>query len=407
VSPSPFPRPLVGVAAIGALAVAGSAGVGRHTVESGDTLGAIARRNGVSVAELAQANGIEDPDFIVTGTKLVIPDPGAPVAAPAPPAAPTPPPAPAPPPAPRTHRIRPGDTLLGIAARYSVDPAQLASLNAISGRRDVQVGRKLVLPDGAVRGLHHQVQPGETLSELASHYDVSSAAIARVNGLADPRSLRAGSTIAIPTTEAAAAPPPPPPPGGPTPPPPPPPAPPAPPPPPPAQVPPPAPPAPVTPAAAPPPPPPPPPAPAIDPARLPGRLVLAPERMQLIPVFQRWAAEYGLDPRLLMSLAWLESGWQNGVVSPAGAIGIGQLLPDTVEFLTTQVMRTPLDPANPEHNIRMSARYLDWLLEQTGGDVRKSLAAYYQGLRSINQGGVLPESEVYASTVLSIADQYF
>jgi len=127
----------------------------------------------------------------------------------------------------------------------------------------------------------------------------------------------------------------------------------------------------------------------------------------LIPAFQRWAVVYGLDPGLLMSLAWLESGWQNGVVSPAGAIGIGQLLPDTVHFLITQVMHRPLDPADPGSNIRMSARYLKWLIDQTGGDVPKALAAYYQGLRSVNERGLLPESSVYASTVLTIADRYF
>jgi soluble lytic murein transglycosylase-like protein len=314
--------------------------------------------------------------------------------------------------------VRPGDTLLGIAARYSVDPAQLASLNGIAARRDVRVGRKLLLPEGATRGRSHQVAPGETLSGLARRYGVSSAAIAGANGLATPRLLRAGTRIAIPPAAgapaAAAAPAPAPAPAPAVPAPPPAPAPAAAPPPAPvpAPAPPPAAPAPLTAAAAPPPPPPPPPAPApaapaVDPARLPARLRLAPERLMLIPAFEGWAAEYGIDPGLLMSLAWLESGWQNSVVSPAGAIGIGQLLPDTVHFLTTEVMHTPLDPADPESNIRMSARYLKWLLDRTGGDVRSSLAAYYQGLRSLTERGVLPESEVYATTVLTIADRYF
>jgi hypothetical protein len=39
--------------------------------------------------------------------------------------------------------------------------------------------------------------------------------------------------------------------------------------------------------------------------------------------------------------------------------------------------------------------------------VPKALAAYYQGLRSVNEGGVAPESAVYASTVLTIADRWF
>jgi soluble lytic murein transglycosylase-like protein len=129
--------------------------------------------------------------------------------------------------------------------------------------------------------------------------------------------------------------------------------------------------------------------------------------MALIPHFQWWAAQYGLDPGLLMSLAWLESGWQNDVVSSAGAMGVGQLLPDTVDFLATSVLGERLDPRDPESNIRMSARYLRWLLDRTDGDVPRALAGYYQGLRSVNERGVLPESTVYASTVLTIASRYF
>jgi soluble lytic murein transglycosylase-like protein len=129
--------------------------------------------------------------------------------------------------------------------------------------------------------------------------------------------------------------------------------------------------------------------------------------LALLPSFQLWAAAYGVDPGLLMGLAWLESGWQNSVVSPAGALGIGQLLPDTVHFLTTQVLDEPLDPADPGSNIRMSARYLRWLLDQTWGDVPQSLAAYYQGLQSVRDRGVAPESSVYAGAVLAVADRYF
>lgn len=46
-----------------------------YTVQSGDTMGIIAQNFGVSVAELAEANSIDDPDLLSVGQTLVIPDP--------------------------------------------------------------------------------------------------------------------------------------------------------------------------------------------------------------------------------------------------------------------------------------------------------------------------------------------
>ena len=45
------------------------------------------------------------------------------------------------------HRVRRGETLLGIANRYSVSLSDLANANDISTRRRVQAGRTLVIPD--------------------------------------------------------------------------------------------------------------------------------------------------------------------------------------------------------------------------------------------------------------------
>lgn len=53
------------------------AGAHTHTVEWGDTLGALSHRYGVGVGDLAVANGIADPDLIYVGTVLTIPQPGA------------------------------------------------------------------------------------------------------------------------------------------------------------------------------------------------------------------------------------------------------------------------------------------------------------------------------------------
>lgn len=58
------------VAAVVALALAGSAA---YTVQPGDTLSALAERFGTTVAALARANGIADPDRIVAGERLTVP----------------------------------------------------------------------------------------------------------------------------------------------------------------------------------------------------------------------------------------------------------------------------------------------------------------------------------------------
>ncbi|MDQ3462638.1 MAG: lytic transglycosylase domain-containing protein, partial [Actinomycetota bacterium] len=109
----------------------------------------------------------------------------------------------------------------------------------------------------------------------------------------------------------------------------------------------------------------------------------------------------------LMAMTWLESGWQNDVVSSAGAIGIGQLMPDTVTWLEDIVIREPLDPHDPDDNIRMSARYLRWLLDRTGGDAATALAGYYQGLGAVRSSGVFPSTRVYVADVLFFRDRHF
>jgi soluble lytic murein transglycosylase-like protein len=134
---------------------------------------------------------------------------------------------------------------------------------------------------------------------------------------------------------------------------------------------------------------------------LPAKLRAHPERLGLRPVFQRWAARYGIAPDLLEAIAWIESGWQTNVVSRTGAIGVGQLEPATISF-TRALIGLPLNPLVASDNIRMSARFLRLLLDRTGNNVPLSVAAYYEGLRNVQNRVVLPDTLLYVAAILAV-----
>jgi len=135
-------------------------------------------------------------------------------------------------------------------------------------------------------------------------------------------------------------------------------------------------------------------------SKLPARLLAHPDRLALAPRFNYWAKVYGVPPDLLKGLAWYESGWQNQVVSKTGAVGIGQLEPFTSDFVAKQLLSNPgLDPKRVDDNIRMSARFLRFLLDRTGGAPGLALAAYYQGLKMTQQGKFFDDTKTYVAGV--------
>jgi N-acetylmuramoyl-L-alanine amidase len=140
-------------------------------------------------------------------------------------------------------------------------------------------------------------------------------------------------------------------------------------------------------------------------AGLPSLLVHSSDRLALRPTFYKWANAYGVDPPLVEAVCWMESGWQNNVVSSVGALGIGQLMPATVEHMSSLIGQ-PLDPAVPGDNIRMSARMLAFLLGQTGNNVPEAVASYAQGLASVQAQGPFPEVQHYVQVVLELRAQF-
>lgn len=132
-----------------------------------------------------------------------------------------------------------------------------------------------------------------------------------------------------------------------------------------------------------------------------------PERARLVPHFREAAAAYNVPAELLMAMTWQESGWQNRAVSSTGAIGVGQLMPQTVDFVNNVLLTKPLDPRVPEQNIRMSAAFLRYLLNETNGDQRLALASYYQGLGAVKRIGLYDDTKAYVRNVFAIQARWF
>jgi soluble lytic murein transglycosylase-like protein len=128
----------------------------------------------------------------------------------------------------------------------------------------------------------------------------------------------------------------------------------------------------------------------------------------LRPAFERAARENDLPVALLMALGWRESRWRaEALNADSGAIGIGQLLPETAAFVANELLGDPtLDPADGNDNIRLMARYLRALTERFDGKRRLGLAAYLQGSTSVDNDGVSDLTAAYLRDIAEIRQRF-
>jgi LysM repeat protein len=184
------------------LATAGLADTGRHTVQRGETLAEIARSHGTTVAALAQANGLDDPDLVVAGTTLTIPGGGTGGAAGQG----------------GSYTVQRGDTLASIARRFGTTVTAIAGANGIANVNRVVAGSTLTIPGvpgtaptGASAGAGgatttYTVQRGDNLASIARKVGSTVQALALANGLANPNRIIIGSVLTVPAAAAAAGP---------------------------------------------------------------------------------------------------------------------------------------------------------------------------------------------------------
>jgi LysM repeat protein len=114
-----------------------------------------------------------------------------------------------------------------------------------------------------------------------------------------------------------------------------------------------------------------------------------------------WSAHYGVDVHLVRAIAWMESGYNQGAVSHAGARGVMQIMPATWRYVQNVLIGARV-PHDSHGNVRIGVAYLHHLLNVYGGRVRPAVAAYYQGPGALAAHGVLPETALYVADVLAL-----
>jgi soluble lytic murein transglycosylase-like protein len=117
----------------------------------------------------------------------------------------------------------------------------------------------------------------------------------------------------------------------------------------------------------------------------------------------READAASLDARLVVALVAVESAWNPGAISPAGARGLGQLMPATAAALG-------VDPDDPEANLHGTVVHLAALLQRyrrypAEERYRRAIAGYNAGASAVERyGGVPPyaETRLYVRRVIGL-----
>ena len=173
-----------------------------HVVTKGQTAGGIARTHGVSLTALYEANPRIRARSLKIGQRLVIPVGGAMSTVVARSVSE---------PAARSvafHRVRRGETVSGIAKRYGVSQAEMRRWNGLNASSRINAGQRLRVSESVTERARvatrssarsHTVRRGDTLSGLAQRYGVSVTALASANGLSSKAGIRVGQRLRVPT----------------------------------------------------------------------------------------------------------------------------------------------------------------------------------------------------------------
>ena len=116
----------------------------------------------------------------------------------------------------------------------------------------------------------------------------------------------------------------------------------------------------------------------------------------IAPIINTAAKAHDIQPKLLRAVIEQESAFRPCAVSPKGAQGLMQIMPDTAADLALE------DPFDPQKNVDAGARYLKQLIDKYK-DVAQALGAYNAGPTAVDQAGGIPkikETRDYVDAIL-------
>lgn len=276
--------------------------------------------------------------------------------------------------------VRTGDTLWDIAQRTHTTVGALVAHNRLpNGGAHLVPGQVLQVPSSAstarprgtaaprpVPSRTYVVRRGDTLTAIAARFRVPVGSLARANRVSNPHVIRVGQRLAVPGAKPST--------------------------------------------------------PVAKPAAVPdtflgrtypaavahsaahNRAVLAkapvPTRAQTRTLLIAAARAQGVDPRLVLAIAWQESGWNQRLVSPANAIGIMQVIPSSGQWASSMVGRK-LNLLDPRDNVTAGVAIIRSLL-RSADNTQQAIAGYYQGLAGVRQNGMYADTRQYVANVLAI-----
>jgi LysM repeat protein len=263
-------------------------------------------------------------------------------------------------------RVRPGDTLWGIAKAHHTSVSTLRRLNHIPASSDLILAGQLLAVPGTrsasthsphrtttVTTTHYVVRGGDTVSAIAARFGTTPARIIARNHLPASGLIMVGQRLAVATHHHRAA-------TGTT--------------------------------------------TVTHRHRYTSVHGPVPSRATAQAMVAAAARRYGVDPGLAMGLSYMESGFNQRAYSSTGAIGIMQVMPGTGRWIADDVLHRPLDLRNAHDNVTAGVYLLHLLTE--AAPTRTAVAGYYQGLGSVRANGMYADTRAYVANVLALRHRF-